>query len=241
MLIGQLAATLVLVFACGLLARSFTSLVDVHRGFAHETRLLSVRLLPGPGGHQTPGVGARPARGSRSLCVSSPAGRSPRVSRDTSGPYPHNCPSKRLRSSPLRRSTPPARWSTCRRTSSRPLAFPSCVAAMSHGRTADTIKVALVSECLARDLDVTAMSSGVRSISGRGAPSSVSRSSGCRKHQPRQRPRDAEKLVSMSCVQANQAIFDIPPPDEGRTSRARPACHQDREAAGHETYSARPA
>jgi putative ABC transport system permease protein len=51
MLIGQLAATLVLVFACGLLVRSFTSLINVDRGFDHE-RLLSVRLLPGPGGHQ---------------------------------------------------------------------------------------------------------------------------------------------------------------------------------------------
>ena len=49
MLIGQLAATLVLVFASGLLVRSFISLANVNRGFAHE-RLLSVRLLPGPGG-----------------------------------------------------------------------------------------------------------------------------------------------------------------------------------------------
>jgi predicted permease len=51
MLIGQLAATVVLVFACGLLVRSFTSLANVDRGFDHD-RLLSVRLLPGPGGHQ---------------------------------------------------------------------------------------------------------------------------------------------------------------------------------------------
>ena len=51
MLIGQLAATVVLVFACGLLVRSFTSLANVDRGFNHE-RLLSVRLLPAPGGHQ---------------------------------------------------------------------------------------------------------------------------------------------------------------------------------------------
>jgi len=51
MLIGQLAATVVLVFACGLLVRSFTSLASVHRGFTHE-RLLSVRLLPAPGGHR---------------------------------------------------------------------------------------------------------------------------------------------------------------------------------------------
>jgi len=51
MLIGQLAATVVLVFACGLLVRSFTSLASVDRGFDPE-RLLSVRLLPAPGGHQ---------------------------------------------------------------------------------------------------------------------------------------------------------------------------------------------
>jgi predicted permease len=51
MLIGQLAATVVLVFACGLLVRSFTNLANVDRGFDHE-RLLSVRLLPAPGGHQ---------------------------------------------------------------------------------------------------------------------------------------------------------------------------------------------
>jgi putative ABC transport system permease protein len=51
MLMGQLAATVVLVFACGLLVRSFTSLAHVNRGFDHE-RLLSVRLLPAPGGHQ---------------------------------------------------------------------------------------------------------------------------------------------------------------------------------------------
>jgi predicted permease len=51
MLMGQLAATIVLVFACGLLVRSFTSLANVDRGFDHE-RLLSVRLLPAPGGHQ---------------------------------------------------------------------------------------------------------------------------------------------------------------------------------------------
>lgn len=51
MLIGQLAATVVLVFAGGLLVRSFTSLAHVDRGFDHE-RLLSVRLLPAPAGHQ---------------------------------------------------------------------------------------------------------------------------------------------------------------------------------------------
>jgi predicted permease len=51
MLIGQLAATVVLVFACGLLVRSFTGLANVDRGFGQE-RLLSVRLLPAPGGHQ---------------------------------------------------------------------------------------------------------------------------------------------------------------------------------------------
>ena len=51
MLMGQLAATVVLVFACGLLVRSFTSLAHVDRGFDSE-RLLSVRLLPAPGGHQ---------------------------------------------------------------------------------------------------------------------------------------------------------------------------------------------
>jgi predicted permease len=51
MLTGQLAATVVLVFACGLLVRSFTSLANVERGFEHE-RVLSVRLLPAPGGHQ---------------------------------------------------------------------------------------------------------------------------------------------------------------------------------------------
>ena len=50
MLMGQLAATIVLVFACGLLVRSFTSLTNVDRGFDPE-RLLSVRLLPAPGGH----------------------------------------------------------------------------------------------------------------------------------------------------------------------------------------------
>lgn len=51
MLIAQLAATVVLVFACGLLVRSFTGLANVDRGFDQE-RLLSVRLLPAPGGHQ---------------------------------------------------------------------------------------------------------------------------------------------------------------------------------------------
>ena len=51
MLIGQLATSLVLVFACGLLVRSFAGLAHVDRGFAHE-RLLSVRVLPAPGGHQ---------------------------------------------------------------------------------------------------------------------------------------------------------------------------------------------
>lgn len=51
MLMGQLAATVVLVFACGLLVRSFASLAHVDRGFTHE-RLLSVRLLPAPGGHE---------------------------------------------------------------------------------------------------------------------------------------------------------------------------------------------
>lgn len=51
MLIGQLAATVVLVFTCGLLVRSFTRLASVDRGFHHE-RVLSVRLLPAPGGHQ---------------------------------------------------------------------------------------------------------------------------------------------------------------------------------------------
>ena len=51
MLIGQLAATVVLVFACGLLVRSFTGLTRVDRGFVHE-HLLSVRLLPAPGGLQ---------------------------------------------------------------------------------------------------------------------------------------------------------------------------------------------
>jgi predicted permease len=51
MLMGQLGATVVLVFACGLLVRSFTSLANADRGFDHE-RLLSVRLLPAPGGHQ---------------------------------------------------------------------------------------------------------------------------------------------------------------------------------------------
>jgi predicted permease len=51
MLIGQLAVTVVLVFACALVVRSFTSLVNVDRGFNHQ-RLLSVRLLPAPGGHQ---------------------------------------------------------------------------------------------------------------------------------------------------------------------------------------------
>jgi predicted permease len=51
MLIGQLAAAIVLVFACGLLVRSFTTLAHVDRGFNHE-RLLSVRLLPGPRGHE---------------------------------------------------------------------------------------------------------------------------------------------------------------------------------------------
>jgi predicted permease len=52
MLVGQLAVTVVLVFACGLLVRSFTSLADVDRGFDHHKRLLSVRLLPVPGGYQ---------------------------------------------------------------------------------------------------------------------------------------------------------------------------------------------
>ena len=51
MVVGQLAATVVLVFACALLVRSFASLTAVNRGFDHE-RLLSVRLLPAPGGHQ---------------------------------------------------------------------------------------------------------------------------------------------------------------------------------------------
>jgi predicted permease len=51
MLMGQLAGTVVLVFACALLVRSFTSLAHVDLGFDHE-RLLSVRLLPAPGGYQ---------------------------------------------------------------------------------------------------------------------------------------------------------------------------------------------
>jgi predicted permease len=51
MLMGQLAATVVLVFACGLLVRSFTGLANVDRGF-DDGRLLSVRLLPAPGGYQ---------------------------------------------------------------------------------------------------------------------------------------------------------------------------------------------
>ena len=51
MLMGQLAVTVVLVFACALLVRSFASLVNVDRGFDPE-RLLSVRLLPVPRGHQ---------------------------------------------------------------------------------------------------------------------------------------------------------------------------------------------
>jgi predicted permease len=51
LLIGQLAVTVVLVFACGLLVRSFASLARVDRGFDNE-RLLSVRLLPAPGGHE---------------------------------------------------------------------------------------------------------------------------------------------------------------------------------------------
>jgi putative ABC transport system permease protein len=52
MLVGQLAATVVLVFACGLLVRSFASLAHVDRGFNDPEHLLSVRLLPAPGGHE---------------------------------------------------------------------------------------------------------------------------------------------------------------------------------------------
>lgn len=51
MLIGQLAATVVLVFACGLLVRSYTGLAHVDRGF-DPSHLLSVRLLPAPGGYE---------------------------------------------------------------------------------------------------------------------------------------------------------------------------------------------
>jgi hypothetical protein len=36
MVVGQLAATVVLVFACGLLVRSFASLTNVDRGFDHD-------------------------------------------------------------------------------------------------------------------------------------------------------------------------------------------------------------
>lgn len=51
MLVVQLATTIVLLFACALLVRSFTGLTHVDRGFRPE-RLLSVRVLPTPGGHR---------------------------------------------------------------------------------------------------------------------------------------------------------------------------------------------
>jgi predicted permease len=51
MLIAQVAATVVLVFACGLIVRSFNGLWSVDRGFRSEG-LLSVRLTPNPGAYQ---------------------------------------------------------------------------------------------------------------------------------------------------------------------------------------------
>jgi predicted permease len=51
LVVAQLATTIVILFACGLLVRSFTTLSNVDRGFLYD-RILSARLLPGPSGHQ---------------------------------------------------------------------------------------------------------------------------------------------------------------------------------------------
>lgn len=51
MLVAQLAATVVLVFACGLMVRSFSVLTGADRGYRHHN-VLSVRLSPQPAGHQ---------------------------------------------------------------------------------------------------------------------------------------------------------------------------------------------
>lgn len=51
MLVAQIAVTVVLVFTCGLIVRSFNGLRSVDRGFDSE-RLLSLRLSANPGGYQ---------------------------------------------------------------------------------------------------------------------------------------------------------------------------------------------
>lgn len=51
MLVAQIAVTVVLVFTCGLIVRSFAGLRSVDRGFDSE-RFLSLRLAVNPGGYQ---------------------------------------------------------------------------------------------------------------------------------------------------------------------------------------------
>lgn len=51
LLAAQLVATVVIVFACALMVRSFTGLIAVDRGF-HSDRVLSVRLTATPNGYQ---------------------------------------------------------------------------------------------------------------------------------------------------------------------------------------------
>lgn len=51
LLVAQIAVTVVLVFTCGLIVRSFNGLRSVDRGFESES-LLSIRLSANPGGYQ---------------------------------------------------------------------------------------------------------------------------------------------------------------------------------------------
>lgn len=51
MLVAQLAVTVVLVFACGLMVRSFIVLTGADRGYRHHN-VLSARLSPQPAGHK---------------------------------------------------------------------------------------------------------------------------------------------------------------------------------------------
>jgi hypothetical protein len=135
MLIGQLAATVVLVFACGLLVRSFTSLVNVDRGFDHQ-RLLSVRLLPAPGGHQNlkqqeyyPQLLQKFA----ALAGVESVGFARYV-----GSINAQLPPQPIALVSVLRSTLLARWGTGLHMSFRPLEFPSFAVAMWHGRICPT-------------------------------------------------------------------------------------------------------
>ena len=51
LLVGQVAVTVVLVFTCGLVVRSFNGLRSVNRGYDHE-RMLSLRLAANPAGYK---------------------------------------------------------------------------------------------------------------------------------------------------------------------------------------------